>query len=91
MSTYTARLPRNFQSLRGLVSKAPLGLWGGYGEYMEIFAGTKLHRLTDRLPAEQLTLFDVSEQPATATAEYPRPTAAFHATFQSDTLPANAP
>ena len=35
-----------------------LGLWGGYGEYMEIFAGTKLHRLTDNLPAEQLTLFE---------------------------------
>jgi threonine dehydrogenase-like Zn-dependent dehydrogenase len=35
-----------------------VGLWGGYGEYMEIFAGTKLHRLSDRYPAEQLTLFE---------------------------------
>ena len=29
-----------------------LGLWGGYGEYMEIFAGTRLHKMSDRLPAE---------------------------------------
>ena len=35
-----------------------LGLWGGYGEFMEIFPGTHLHRLSDRLPAEQLTLFE---------------------------------
>ncbi len=35
-----------------------LGLWGGYGEYMEIFPGTRLHRMSDRLPAEQLTLFE---------------------------------
>jgi threonine dehydrogenase-like Zn-dependent dehydrogenase len=35
-----------------------LGLWGGYGEYMEIFAGTRLHRMSDRLPAEELTLFE---------------------------------
>jgi len=35
-----------------------LGLWGGYGEYMEIFAGTRLHKMSDRLPAEQLTLFE---------------------------------
>ena len=35
-----------------------VGLWGGYGEYMELFAGTKLHRMTDRYPAEQLTLFE---------------------------------
>lgn len=35
-----------------------VGLWGGYGEYMQIFAGTKLHRMTDRHPAEQLTLFE---------------------------------
>jgi threonine dehydrogenase-like Zn-dependent dehydrogenase len=35
-----------------------VGLWGGYGEYMEIFPGTRLHRMSDRLPAEQLTLFE---------------------------------
>ena len=35
-----------------------VGLWGGYGEYMQIFPGTVLHRLTDRYPAQQLTLFE---------------------------------
>ncbi len=35
-----------------------VGLWGGYGEYMEIFPGTELHRMSDALPAEQLTLFE---------------------------------
>ena len=35
-----------------------VGLWGGYGEYMEIFPGTELHPMSDRLPAEELTLFE---------------------------------
>ena len=35
-----------------------VGLWGGYGEYMEILPGTGLHRMSDKLPAEQLTLFE---------------------------------
>jgi threonine dehydrogenase-like Zn-dependent dehydrogenase len=35
-----------------------LGLWGGYGEYMEIFPGTELHKMSPTLPAEQLTLFE---------------------------------
>ena len=35
-----------------------VGLWGGYGEYMEIFAGTRLHRLPDGIPAAQLTVFE---------------------------------
>ena len=35
-----------------------LGLWGGYGEFMEIFPGTRLHHLSDTLPAEHLTLFE---------------------------------
>jgi threonine dehydrogenase-like Zn-dependent dehydrogenase len=35
-----------------------LGLWGGYGEYMEIFPGTELFKMSDTLPAEQLTLFE---------------------------------
>lgn len=35
-----------------------LGLWGGYGEYMELLAGTRLHRLADDRPAEELTLFE---------------------------------
>jgi 2-desacetyl-2-hydroxyethyl bacteriochlorophyllide A dehydrogenase len=35
-----------------------LGLWGGYGEYMEIFPGTELHRMSSAPPAEQMTLFE---------------------------------
>jgi threonine dehydrogenase-like Zn-dependent dehydrogenase len=35
-----------------------VGLWGGYGEYMQIFAGTRLLPMTDRRPAEELTLFE---------------------------------
>jgi len=35
-----------------------LGLWGGYGEYMEIFPGTELHRMSSTPPAEHLTLFE---------------------------------
>lgn len=35
-----------------------LGLWGGYGEYMEIFPGTELHRMSSEPPAEHLTLFE---------------------------------
>jgi threonine dehydrogenase-like Zn-dependent dehydrogenase len=35
-----------------------VGLWGGYGEYMQIFPGTTLHPMTDRYPPEQLTLFE---------------------------------
>jgi threonine dehydrogenase-like Zn-dependent dehydrogenase len=41
-----------------MTGEGRLGLWGGYGEYMEIFAGTRLHRMSDRYPAEQLTLFE---------------------------------
>jgi len=35
-----------------------LGLWGGYGEFMQIFAGTTLHRFTTDTPAAELTLFE---------------------------------
>jgi threonine dehydrogenase-like Zn-dependent dehydrogenase len=35
-----------------------VGLWGGYGEYMELFAGTRLHRLPDDVPAAELTVFE---------------------------------
>jgi threonine dehydrogenase-like Zn-dependent dehydrogenase len=34
------------------------GLWGGYGEYMQIFAGTELFRLPDDRPAAELTVFE---------------------------------
>ncbi len=35
-----------------------VGLWGGYGEYMEIFAGTRLHPLPDDVAAAELTVFE---------------------------------
>jgi threonine dehydrogenase-like Zn-dependent dehydrogenase len=41
-----------------MTGEGQVGLWGGYGEYMEVFAGTRLHALSDRLPAEQLTMFE---------------------------------
>jgi 2-desacetyl-2-hydroxyethyl bacteriochlorophyllide A dehydrogenase len=41
-----------------MTGEGRVGLWGGYGEYMEIFAGSRLLPLSDRLPAEQLTLFE---------------------------------
>jgi len=34
------------------------GLFGGYGEYMVVHAGTRLHRLPDHLPAAELTVFE---------------------------------
>jgi len=35
-----------------------VGLWGGYGEYMEIFPGTELLKMSSTPPAEHLTLFE---------------------------------
>ncbi len=35
-----------------------IGLWGGYGEYMEIFPGTQLFALPDDRPAQELTVFE---------------------------------
>jgi threonine dehydrogenase-like Zn-dependent dehydrogenase len=35
-----------------------VGLWGGYGEHMEIFPGTELLRMSSTVPAEQQTLFE---------------------------------
>jgi threonine dehydrogenase-like Zn-dependent dehydrogenase len=34
------------------------GLWGGYGERMALLPRTNLHRLPDRLAAEELTMFE---------------------------------
>jgi threonine dehydrogenase-like Zn-dependent dehydrogenase len=34
------------------------GLWGGYGEYMAVLPGTNLMKLTESVPAEQLTIFE---------------------------------
>lgn len=41
-----------------MTGSGEVGLWGGYGEYMEIFAGTRLHALPDDLPAAELTVFE---------------------------------
>jgi 2-desacetyl-2-hydroxyethyl bacteriochlorophyllide A dehydrogenase len=35
-----------------------LGLYGGYGEYLVVLAGTVLHRLTSPAPPEELTQFE---------------------------------
>jgi len=41
-----------------MTGEGRLGLWGGYGERMQIFAGTRLHRLPDDVPAPLLTVFE---------------------------------
>jgi len=41
-----------------MTGKGELGLWGGYGEYLEVFAGTRLHRLPADGPAAPLTVFE---------------------------------
>ena len=41
-----------------MTGEGRVGLWGGYGEYMEIFAGTRLHRLPDGVPPAELTVFE---------------------------------
>jgi threonine dehydrogenase-like Zn-dependent dehydrogenase len=41
-----------------MTGEGEVGLWGGYGEWMQIFAGTRLHPMTDRRPAEEVTLFE---------------------------------
>ena len=53
-----AGAPFRIYGYSDMTGEGAVGLWGGYGEYMEIFAGTKLHKMTDRFPAEQLTLFE---------------------------------
>jgi threonine dehydrogenase-like Zn-dependent dehydrogenase len=50
--------PMRVYGYSDMTGEGGLGLWGGYGEYMELFAGTRLHRLSDTLPAEHLTLFE---------------------------------
>ena len=53
-----SQAPFRLYGYSDMTGEGKLGLWGGYGEYMEIFPGTRLHKMTDRLPAEQLTLFE---------------------------------
>ena len=50
--------PLRLYGYSDMTGEGNVGLWGGYGEYMEIFAGTELHPMSDRLPAEQLTVFE---------------------------------
>ena len=50
--------PMRIYGYSDMTGDGEVGLWGGYGEFMQIFAGTRLHRLTDALAAEQLTLFE---------------------------------
>jgi 2-desacetyl-2-hydroxyethyl bacteriochlorophyllide A dehydrogenase len=53
-----SQAPFRLYGYSDMTGEGKLGLWGGYGEYMQIFPGTRLHRMSDRLPAEQLTLFE---------------------------------
>ena len=41
-----------------MTGEGTVGLWGGYGEYMELFAGTHLHKLPDDVDAAELTVFE---------------------------------
>ena len=41
-----------------MTGEGNVGLWGGYGEFMEIFPRTELFAMSDMLPAEQQTLFE---------------------------------
>lgn len=50
--------PMRLYGYSDLSGEGRLGLWGGYGEYMELFAGTRLHRLPGDRAAEELTLFE---------------------------------
>jgi threonine dehydrogenase-like Zn-dependent dehydrogenase len=53
-----SQAPLRLYGYSDMTGDGDVGLWGGYGEYMEIFAGTALHPMSDRLPAEELTLFE---------------------------------
>jgi threonine dehydrogenase-like Zn-dependent dehydrogenase len=50
--------PLRLYGYSDMTGDGELGLWGGYGEYMEIFPGTELFRMSDAAPAEHLTLFE---------------------------------
>jgi threonine dehydrogenase-like Zn-dependent dehydrogenase len=50
--------PLRLYGYSDMTGKGELGLWGGYGEYMQLFAGTRVFPMGDKLPAEQLTLFE---------------------------------
>lgn len=50
--------PMRIYGYSDMTGKGDVGLWGGYGEYMEVFPGTSLFRLPDDLPAAELTVFE---------------------------------
>jgi threonine dehydrogenase-like Zn-dependent dehydrogenase len=50
--------PMRVYGYSDMTGTGEVGLWGGYGEYMEIFAGTTLYRLPDDAPAAELTVFE---------------------------------
>lgn len=50
--------PMRIYGYSDMTGEGEVGLWGGYGEYMEVFAGTRLHRLPDGPPAAELTVFE---------------------------------
>jgi threonine dehydrogenase-like Zn-dependent dehydrogenase len=50
--------PLRLYGYSDMTGAGEVGLWGGYGEYMEIFPGTTLHRMSSTPPAEHLTLFE---------------------------------
>jgi len=51
-------VPMRLYGYSDMTGDGEVGLWGGYGEYMEIFPGTELFPMTDAAPAEHLTLFE---------------------------------
>lgn len=53
--SYEPLLLYGFSDLTGA---GRLGLWGGYGEFMQLFAGTRLHRFTAAVAPEELTQFE---------------------------------
>src|SRR5687768_16444477 len=50
--------PLRVYGVTEMTHDARVGLWGGYGELMQLFAGTGLHLLESEAPPEQLTLFE---------------------------------
>jgi threonine dehydrogenase-like Zn-dependent dehydrogenase len=50
--------PLRVYGVTPMSSTDDVGLWGGYGEYIELFPGTTLHLLESQAPPEQLTVFE---------------------------------
>jgi threonine dehydrogenase-like Zn-dependent dehydrogenase len=50
--------PMRIYGYSDMAGQGDVGLWGGYGEYMEVFAGTQLFPLPADVPAAELTVFE---------------------------------